>query len=250
MDDTPMTFREPNAPDDQPHVLHTTMGDFPLDEYRVRMAGREWSILHTGAILTLADEQRFFRELRDRLPYGVALWPAAIALAHEIVARAEDFRERRVLELGSGTGLPGIVAASLGAHVVQTDRHELAMAVCKRNGERNDVRTIEHRLADWTAWDDTERYDWILGSDILYATELHPHLRHIFEHNLLPGGRILLADPYRAVSMPLLETLEEHGWAIGLAKWQIGEEEALRSIGLFELVAPGKVVTGANRTER
>jgi len=227
-----------NVPNDAQQSLHTSTGEFPLHEYRLRAAGREWTILHTGAVLTLADESHFFRELRDRLPYGVALWPASIALAHELASRAEAFRGRRVLELGAGTGLPGIIAASLGARVVQTDRHELAMSVCKRNGRRNDIETIEYCVADWTDWNDPARYEWIIGSDILYGETLHPHLRRIFESNLAPRGRVLLSDPFRSVSLGLLETLEADGWTIALSKWSVGEEEAPRSIGLFELAPP------------
>jgi len=222
-----------------PRSLQTPDKSFPLQEYRLSMAGRVWTILHTGAMLTAADETHFFRELMQHLPYGVALWPAAIALAHDIASRPEAFRDRRVLELGAGTGLPGIVAASLGARVVQTDRHELALSVCKRNGERNAAQTIEYRLADWTTWSDTERYDWIIGSDILYGESLHADLGRIFENNLAPGGRILLADPFRSQSLGLLEKLEAEGWAVSLSKWSVGEEEALRPIGLFEL-APSR----------
>jgi predicted nicotinamide N-methyase len=222
----------------QPPVLRTGAGEFPLAEYRLGLAGREWTVLHTGAVLSFADEQHFLREMKEHLPYGVALWPAAIALAHDVASRPEAFREVRVLELGAGTGLPGIVAASLGARVVQTDRHELAMSVCRLNGERNGVGAIEHRLADWTEWEDAGRYDWILGSDILYGDALHPHLRRIFETNLAPGGRVLLADPFRATSLKLLEALEADGWTVALAKWNVGEEETPRPIGVFELAPP------------
>lgn len=224
-------------PNDQTS-LRTSIGDVPLEEYHLRLAGREWTILHTGAVLSADDEQRLLGDASPRLPYGVSLWPASIALAHDLVARADSLPARHVLELGAGTGLPGIVAASLGARVVQTDRHELPMTVCQRNCSRNAVLSIEHRLADWTLWDDATRYDLIIGADVLYAERMHIHLRRIFESNLRPGGRILLADPFRPVSLAMLQALETDGWAIDLTTWRVGEESAPRQVGVFELTPP------------
>ena len=222
----------------QAEVLHTTAGDFPLHEYRLGLGGRTWSILHSESVLSRDDEAHFLLELKERLPYGVVLWPAAIALAHEVAARGEEFRGKRVLELGAGTGLPGIVAASFGARVVQTDKQEMAMSVCKRNVQRNGAPSIEHRLVDWVDWDDDSRYDWIIGSDILYGGTMHPHLRRIFESNMAPGGRVLLSDPFRATSLTLLEEMEADGWKIGMTKWSIGRDGTPRPIGLFDLAPP------------
>ena len=232
------TTRAMQVAGDPQRTLQAESGEFLLQEYHLRQDGRSWTILHTGAILSRADESHFLGELTDRLPYGVALWPAAIALAHEMVARAEVIKGKRVLELGAGTGLAGIVAASLGGRVVQTDRNELALSVCRRNGERNGTATIEYRLADWTDWADTERYDWIIGSDILYGEVMHPALRQIFASNLAPGGRVLIADPFRAVSFKLLEELEAAGWSVAVSTWRIGEALGSRPIGLFELAPP------------
>jgi len=220
------------AASSEPDVLSTTAGELPLEEYHLRLDGRAWRILHTGAILSHEDEQRFLGA-EQRIPYGVVLWPAAIALAHEVASR--PMSGLRVLELGAGTGLPGIVAASLGARVVQTDRQEVALFVCKRNAERNGLSTIEHRAADWTAWEDRERYDVIFGSDVLYAETMHPHLRRIFDSNLAPGGTILLSDPFRKPSFALLEAMEAGGWKVTMNKWTVGIRPPERPVGVFEL---------------
>jgi predicted nicotinamide N-methyase len=212
----------------------TLAHDRPLHEYHLRLDGHAWAIAHSGAILSEEDEQRYLGEDRSRSPYGLALWPASIALAHELVSRASGLPGQRILELGAGTGLPGIVAATYGARVVQTDRLEEALTVGRLNAERNGVRSIEHRLADWTEWTDTERYDLILGADVIYAPRLQPFLRTIFDTNLAPGGRLLLGDPFRSASIRMLEAMEQEGWTVQMTKWRLGGEWGERLIGGFD----------------
>jgi predicted nicotinamide N-methyase len=219
-------------------TLETSAGDFTLKDYRLRAEGREWAVWHTGAVLTRADENRVIGEKDLRLPYGVALWPSALALAHEVASRGAEFAGRSVLELGAGTGLPGIVAATLGARVMQTDRDELSLHLAARNAARNGVETIDQRPADWTAWTLSERHDWVIGSDILYGESNHPALRRIFEASLLEGGRVLVADPFRPMAMRFFEALEADGWNVRFNLWNVGEEGSSRPVGVFELGPP------------
>ena len=97
---------------------------------------------------------------------------------------------------------------------------------------------IEYRVADWTAWADETRYDWIVGSDILYADSQHEHLRRIFNGNLGRGGRVLLSDPYRPPSLPLLEGLEVSGWCVRHSRWTIGDGAEARAVAVYELTPP------------
>ena len=215
-------------------ILQTTAGDLPLAAVELIVGGRTWSLLHSDAVLTHEEEQAFLLgETATKRPYGVVLWPAAIAMAHELASRA--LSGKTVLELGAGTGLPGIVAASLGARVVQTDRQRLVLHVCAQNAIRNQITTIESRIADWTEWSDRQQYDLIIGSDVLYAPALHAHLRHIFETNVAPGGTVLLSDPFRKQSMAVLEDMEASGWRITMDKWTVGIAPPLRPVGVFAL---------------
>jgi predicted nicotinamide N-methyase len=219
-------------------TLATSLDQLRLQDYRLHIGDREWSFLHTQALITFVDEQRFLGEA-ERLPYGLMLWPASIALAREIAMHAGVLSGARLLELGAGTGMPGIVASTLGARVTQSDKHELALDLCRRNAERNGALGIEHRLEDWGHWTDTTRYDWIVGADILYAESTQAHLQRIFENSLVPGGRILVSDPLRLSSIRFLDRLDGHGWRVVMSKWTIGEGELARTIGVFELNALG-----------
>lgn len=136
-----------------PEVLESTAGDLPLEAVALEIGDRAWSIQHSGAVLSSDQEQAFLKsdDAKTR-PYGIVLWPAAIALAHDLATR--DLAGIRILELGAGTGLPGLVAASRGARVVQTDRSRLVLHLCERNATRNGITTVERRVADWTEWRD------------------------------------------------------------------------------------------------
>jgi predicted nicotinamide N-methyase len=218
----------------EPAVLHTTAGDLPLEELQITIDGRDWTILHTGAVTSREEELAFLQgEASTKRPYGSVLWPAAIALAHDLSIR--DVAGKRILELGAGTGLPGIVAAARGARVVQTDRQKLVLHVCRENASRNGLSTIEHRLADWTEWQDTERYDLIIGSDILYAEPLHPNVRHILATNLAPGGTVVISDPLRPGGVTFLEAMEAEGWRVTMDKWTVGVTPPPRPVGVFTL---------------
>lgn len=215
-------------------TLTTSIGDFPLLEYGVRDGERSWSFLHTGAIVTVEQESQYLAQESERLPYGVMLWPASIALAHDLLARAERLRGKRILELGAGTGIPGIVAAAFGARVLQIDRSDVALHVCRLNIERNRATNVEVQSCDWNEFHHDEPFDLILGSDVLYANSMHDRLREICEQYLAPDGVAVFADPLRSASLTMLGAMEASGWQVSLAKWTIQVAAGPRAIAVYE----------------
>ena len=78
------------------------------------------------------ETRSFFNVFRDKLEvvrfieqytgeYGCVIWPSADALARIIANNESFFATSRVLELGCGPGLPGIVAAKCGSRGFLSD---------------------------------------------------------------------------------------------------------------------------------
>ena len=176
-----------------PGALTPLLTKVPLIPLQVAIGDRVWHI-------TVVPDQATFFEVYDELedpPYGFLLWESAVGLARLLVQQPQWVRGKRALELGAGVGLPGLVAASLGAEVWQTDHRSDILALTAINAQQNGATTIQRFMADWRRWTHTERYQLILGADILYDRSLHFYLEEIFHRNLAPDGRLLLADPGR-----------------------------------------------------
>lgn len=82
---------------------------------------------------------------------GQVVWPVSIFLSWFIVQRPELFRGRAVLEVGAGCGLPGLVAARVGAaSVVLTDGSDVVMRLLQRQVAHhgNTGKVTAHKL-EW-----------------------------------------------------------------------------------------------------
>lgn len=167
----------------------------------------------TLKILSVTDIEALLEEVdhEDDLPFWASLWPAARGLA-AFLWQDQCITGIEALELGAGTGLPGIVAALKGASVVQTDFIPDALVFCQENAAINGAKTIEQVLADWRSFQVPGLYPLIFGSDILYEPTLHPYLVEIMEEKLAPGGRVLIADPGRQTAMRFLQSAEAVGF--------------------------------------
>ncbi|KAJ3170601.1 hypothetical protein HDU88_008503 [Geranomyces variabilis] len=110
--------------------------------------------------------------------YGAYLWPSALVLAAWISHNAHLFPATRILELGCGTALPGLVAAQCGAsQVVLTDTATApeVLANALRSVHTNGLSaTCVVTPLDWGEFDGPAvavldaGYDLVLGADVFY----------------------------------------------------------------------------------
>ena len=71
-----------------------------------------------------------------RAGIGATVWDCGLTLSKFIERAAPFFRGKRIVEVGSGTGLVGLVAAAVGAHVLFTDQ-ACALPFLRHNIEEN-----------------------------------------------------------------------------------------------------------------
>ncbi|KAJ3182388.1 hypothetical protein HDU87_008552 [Geranomyces variabilis] len=110
--------------------------------------------------------------------YGVYLWPSALVLAAWISYNAQLFPTTRILELGCGTALPGLVAAQCGAaQVVLTDTATAPQVLANafRSVQTNGLAS--RCVVTPLAWGDFDApalavldagYDFVFGADVFY----------------------------------------------------------------------------------
>ena len=159
----------------------------------------ELSLLRPVAPDALISEEEFAKD--EYLPYWADLWPASRLLAEVLPT---ELLGQHVVELGCGLGVPSLVAAARGALVTATDWSEDAIALLRRNSERNglDLNAVVH---DWRdAWPE-ERFDLAIASDIVYELRYVEPLALLLPR-LAPTALLGLgARPYE---MWLLELLD------------------------------------------
>lgn len=181
----------------------------------VRIADPDW-VLDWVALQEDQREQRTGQR-RDgddlHLPYWAELWDSAHAIAQWLARNPRQVRARRVLDLGCGMGLCGAVSARLGAHVLLADLEPDALLFAQSNAGKGPPR-VRTRQLNWRTTRLTERFDLILGADILYEKEQWAPLEAFWRHHLAPGGQILLGEPGRQTGDTFPDWLTQHPWEL------------------------------------
>ncbi|KAL8566128.1 hypothetical protein ACOMHN_005104 [Nucella lapillus] len=149
--------------------------------------------------------------------HGVAgvVWDSAVVLCEYLSRHPEIVQGKHVLELGSGTGLVGMVAALAGGEVTLTERaepleHLQAAVSANLDAARHHFHVTE---LDWTH-DHSRRpsnFDVILGADIIYIEDTFPDLLRTLLHFMGPGTRVLLSCKIRyEKDSRFLSMMQEH----------------------------------------
>ncbi len=178
------------------------------------------------ALWRVADLERYVD--RDALlraehpaepPYWAHAWSGGHLLAEIVPARAG-----RVIEIGCGLGLPGIVAARRGADVVFVDQERAPLAFVRESLRANGCRARGLVVADFMrcAWG--ARFDVVLAAEVLYDRECFGRVADALADLVVPGGVVLLADGHRIDTARFYDEAARRGFTWYSSTRQVREE--------------------------
>ncbi|KAF4663845.1 hypothetical protein FOZ61_001329 [Perkinsus olseni] len=129
------------------------------------------------------------------------VWIGATRALCWMICECPEMRNSNVLELGCGQGLAGMfcVEHAGASRAVLTDVSETALAMVEVNAKLNDIgdRVTTAVLDVSRTLNGSERYDFVVASDMLFSSKIAREVFAACRHLIKPGGTILLGHEKR-----------------------------------------------------
>lgn len=211
------------------------------------MAIREIEI--AGTKVTIHEYDNLYDSITGRVLTGAWLWDSAFVLSEFIVTHCRlefDLQGKSVLELGAGTGLPGLTAALLGAHRVVLTDVDLLLSLLNKNVEANGLRDrVEVRALSWgldesSSW--LGEFDLILMSDVFFDLSGVAALAKTLKSFSGTGTVIWSASEIRPWTSDCLSVLINEGFEVVELTSQLGPSCTSDLFAVFQIIPPNQAV--------
>lgn len=170
-------------------------------------------------IRSLRDVQEYQDDEHQALKVGIndtlwsisgVLWPAGFVLAS--IMESRNIENLKILEVGCGLALASIVLKIRGADITATDNNPAVKSFLEENIRINKCLEIPFRQADWKEHSISchEKYDLIIGSDILYEQEHPDDLCQFINNNAKEKCEVIIVDPKRGNRNQFTKIMKEN----------------------------------------
>jgi predicted nicotinamide N-methyase len=180
-------------------------------------------------IQSLLDKQQFSDPLGAAQRLGISsatwplfglLWPSGTHLAARMAAHVLQ-PGQRILEVGCGLGLASLVGHRRGADMTASDCHPLAAQFLATNLLLNALPPMKYQVGEWdqaltqaagAPLDHAQRYELIIGSDVLYDRDASQALAGFIDRHATPSCEVWIVDPERGNRPAFSRRLEDLGF--------------------------------------
>lgn len=211
--------------------LQSFQREYETDATEVVIRGKRFSFLRPSSIERYVDPDDMFHNF----PLWSKVWEASIVLA-DYLAGLEQQPEKQYLEIGAGMGFVGVVAAAFGHRITVTESNLQAVDFVRANAAINNSSNLEIIQMDWNAPQLEARYDYIVGSEVVYHERDFRPLQTLFNNYLKPEGELILCSEARKITMEFYRRLQS-SFAISAQKKKIRSQEGEIPVILCRMTA-------------
>ena len=143
-------------------------------------------------------------------PYWAKVWPSSIALHNVLKKHPSLIKDKTVLELGAGIGLPALMMAGITKSIQISDYDLEAAALLKKNIEHLQLQNAEALQLDWNNVPENLNPEVVILSDVNYDPIQFDTLINLIDKFVNQGCTILLSTPQRIMASPFVQKLETY----------------------------------------
>lgn len=206
---TPQPFLH-TTPDELLETTVETVIDIPFHTGNTR----QFRIVLPTSIDSLLDHPSTHAAFAqdEYMPYWAELWPSALMLGRALAQQPWP-EGIKVLEVGCGLGVTGLIALALGMEVTFSDYDAAALKFAAKNAQINGLRQFHTLPLDWRYPPKNMTVPLVLAADVIYESRNISPLLNLLNTVMGPTGECWLSDPDRPQKEEFQSALSEHGFA-------------------------------------
>jgi predicted nicotinamide N-methyase len=142
-------------------------------------------------------------------PYWAKVWPSAIALHNVLKKHPSLIKDKTVLELGAGVGLPALMIADITKSFIISDYDSEAVELLRKNITHLQLQNAQAIQLDWNNVPENMKAEVMILSDVNYDPTQFESLTKLIEKFIHQGCTIILSTPQRIMASPFVLALSE-----------------------------------------
>ena len=148
--------------------------------------------------------KKFYQGQPPGLAYWSQVWPAALGLCEFLTRHTALIKDKNVIELAAGLGLPSLLASKYADSVMMSDYLPEAVQLMQQTIDHNQSPNLHCSLLDWNDIPQSVNTDVLLLSDVNYAPELFNKVFEVILRFLNAGTLVILSTPQRLMAKPFI----------------------------------------------
>jgi len=208
-------------------TMRPIVAGYPTRTVRLAFGSVDIDLLTVQRLEDYVDTDALLRDPNaPEPPYWAHLWTGSRHLARLLATRL-TCAGRRVVDIGCGLGLVGVVAARRGARVLAVDTAYAALAFTRANAARN-ACALQVVQADVAHPGLRGPFDLCLAADVTYDPRLQLALGAFLAAHLSPAGEAWGVESVRTMDPGFRRACE--AWGLRVSEYEDREPDDGRNV--------------------